>query len=130
MKRFFFWKREPETPARRPAGGAPVAEGGGSNAADSSGLLTGDAREDLRSLEILLDTIAAVTANIDLDVVLNDIVDRSLLVTRAERAILLLGDVADALQVRVARDKDGNVLQGDLQYSRSLVRRCLEEDQA
>ena len=45
---------------------------------EPSTILTGDATEDSRSLQILLDTIAAVTANIDLDTVLRDIVDRSL----------------------------------------------------
>ncbi len=118
MKRFWFWKRdeEPKQTAR------PRAD-----ERESSTLLTGDATEDSRSLEILLDTIAAVTANIDLDGVLRDIVDRSLQVTRAERAILLLGDSPDALTVRVAQDREAKSLEGGLQWSKSLVRRCLEE---
>ena len=58
----------------------------------STTILSGDAEQDSRSLEILLDTIAAVTANIDLDSVLSDIVARSLQVTSAERALLLLGE--------------------------------------
>ncbi len=94
---------------------------------EPSTILTGDAQEDSRSLQILLDTIAAVTANIDLDSVLRDIVDRSLQVTRAERAILLLGDSPNDLSVRVAQDREGRSLAGDLQWSKSLVRRCLEE---
>lgn len=132
MKRFFFWKRPPEggpdDPGRSPEG----ARGG---AADNSSLLTGDPAEDTRSIEILLDTIAAVTSNIDLDTVLHDIVDRSLQVTRAERAILFLGDSADALAIRVAQDRDGNSLtegegaEADLAFSRSVVRRSLEEQQ-
>lgn len=93
----------------------------------ASTILTGDPAEDSRSLEILLDTIAAVTSNIDLDTVLRDIVDRSLQVTNAERALLLLGDDPDKLRVRVAQDKEGQALAGDLQWSRSLVRRCIEE---
>lgn len=118
MKRFWFWKRD------EPAAAAPSR---GRNARDESTLLTGDAAEDSRSLEILLDTIAAVTANIDLDGVLRDIVDRSLQVTRAERAILLLGDSPDNLTVRMAQDREARDLGGELQWSRSLVRRCLEE---
>jgi sigma-B regulation protein RsbU (phosphoserine phosphatase) len=97
---------------------------------ESSTILTGDATEDSRSLQILLDTIAAVTANIDLDSVLRDIVDRSLQVTRAERALLLLGESPEALAVRVAQDREGSALTGELQWSRSLVRRCLEEGMA
>ena len=76
----------------------------------ASTILTGDATEDSRSLEILLDTIAAVTANIDLDSVLRNIVDRSLQVTSAERALLLLGADPDHLVVRVAQDKAGETL--------------------
>ena len=95
-----------------------------------SSIFSGDAERDTRSLQILLDTIAAVTANIDLDTVLKDIVSRSLQVTSAERALLLLGEDPDELVVRVAQDKDGETLTGDLQWSRSLVRRCLEENVA
>src|SRR5262252_209795 len=124
MNRFFFWKRRQDARAAPRSGGADAGRGGERN--DSSGLLTGDSREDRRSLEILLDTIAAVTANIDLDAVLHDIVDRSLQVTRAERAILFLGDTADGLVVRMAQDREGKAVGGDLQWSRSIVRRCLE----
>ncbi len=113
----WFWKRdEPKSATARTR-----------DARDESTLLTGDAAEDSRSLEILLDTIAAVTANIDLDGVLRDIVDRSLQVTRAERAILLLGDGPDNLTVRMAQDREARDLVGELQWSRTLVRRCLEE---
>ena len=115
------WSRNPDPPRPRPASRPDV------DARSPSTILTGDATEDSRSLEILLDTIAAVTANIDLDGVLRDIVDRSLQVTSAERAIVLLGSNPDDRTVRVAQDRDGNSLTGDLQWSRSLVRRCLEE---
>lgn len=115
-----FWKRDEEEAPAGAAGRDP----------DESSLWTGDAAEDARSLQILLDTIAAVTANIDLDGVLRDIVDRSLVVTQAERAILLLGGSPGELAVRVAQDKAGQELAGELQWSRSLVKRCLEEQQA
>ncbi|HEB52847.1 MAG TPA: GAF domain-containing protein, partial [bacterium] len=68
-----------------------------------------------------------VTANIDLDAVLHDIVDRSLQVTDAERALVLLGENPDELIVRVAQDRAGHTLTGELKWSRSLVRRCLAE---
>ncbi|MCA8975894.1 MAG: SpoIIE family protein phosphatase [Planctomycetes bacterium] len=120
MKKFWFWKRDEESGPSVPRATEP----------DESGLWTGDSAEDARSLDILLDTIAAVSANIDLDGVLRDIVDRSLQVTRAERAILLLGDGSETLSVRVAQDREGESLTGDLQWSRSLVRRCLEGNAA
>lgn len=121
MKWTWPWKREEHDKA--PPAGRPRTV----DDREPSTILTGDATEDSRSLQILLDTIAAVTANIDLDRVLRDIVDRSLQVTKAERAILLLGDTPDELTVRVAQDREGRSLTGDLQWSRSLVRRCLEE---
>tara|TARA_R110002072_G_scaffold46591_2_gene128911 strand:- start:97814 stop:99163 length:1350 start_codon:yes stop_codon:yes gene_type:complete len=118
------WQKTPES--TRPSGGQRPDH----DAMSASTILTGDATQDSHSLEILLDTIAAVTANIDLDTVLRDIVSRSLQVTNAERAILLLGDHPDRLTVRIAQDKDGETLTGELQWSRSLVRRCLEEQVA
>ena len=119
------WSRKRDERVR----GALLPERDGASPSPST-ILSDDAAEDSHSLEILLDTIAAVTANIDLDVVLRDIVDRSLQVTSAERAILLLGSDPEELTVRVAQDRDGNSLTGDLQWSRSLVRRCLEEGYA
>ena len=72
MRRFFFrrWRgrgsdKTPEDPR------------------ESSGLLTGDPRQDTQSLEILLDTIAEVNGNIDLDRVLEEIADNSLKITRS-----------------------------------------------
>lgn len=112
---------------KKQAGESQAASVGDDGEGSSSSILSGDAEQDSRSLEILLDTIAAVTANIDLDSVLSDIVDRSLQVTSAERAILLLGEDPERLSVRVAQDRDGKSLSGELQWSRSLVRRCLEE---
>src|SRR5687768_11129995 len=102
------WKRD-ELPKRA------KGETRGDDDRTASTMLTGDATEDSQSLRILLDTIAAVTANIDLDSVLRDIVDRSLEVTRAERAILLLGPTPDELVVRIALNREGQVLTGELQ---------------
>src|SRR5262249_40024953 len=82
------------------------------------------------SLGVRPDSTGAGTANMDLDAGLHDIVDRSLQVTRAERAILFLGDTADGLVVRMAQDREGKAVGGDLQWSRSIVRRCLEEQLA
>jgi serine phosphatase RsbU (regulator of sigma subunit) len=129
MKRFLFWKRASESAPERRSGPAAAPSIDGSSP-DSSGLLTGDAKQDERSLQILLDTIAAVTANIDLDTVLHDVVLRSLQVTQAERAILFLGDNADDLVVRIAQDREGAALTGDLQWSKTVLRRCLDERQA
>ena len=113
MKRFFFWKRDEQS--------------GAESGPESSGLLTGDPDRDSHSIEILLDTIAEVTASIDLDRVLQDIVDKALAVTTAERAILFLGDAPEELEIRVARSKEGEDLGADIQYSRSVVKRAMAE---
>ncbi|MFO1051860.1 MAG: GAF domain-containing SpoIIE family protein phosphatase [Planctomycetota bacterium] len=118
MSRFLFW-RKPSTPAEQ-SGPAP----------DQAGLLTGDPQQDAQSLEILLDSIAEVNSNVDLDSVLMDIVDRSLEVTRAERGILLLGSSGPDLEIRVARDKDGAELGKGVKFSQTLVQRCLETGHA
>jgi len=127
MKRFFFWRK-----GRVADAGQTAPRGADALTADrpKSGLLTGDPREDARSLEVLLDTIAAVSANIDLDAVLGDIVDRSLVVTRAERAILFLGSAPEGVVVRMARDREGRDLVGPITYSRSVLRRCMEQGAA
>jgi serine phosphatase RsbU (regulator of sigma subunit) len=119
MKRFFFRRRRGRGPDRTPE-----------DPRESSGLLTGDAAQDTQSLEILLDTIAEVNGNIDLDRVLEEIVDNSLKITQAERAIVFLGCSADEVEIRLARNQDGQDLGRDLQYSRSVVRRSLEEGNA
>ena len=118
MKRFFFWNR-PETASTK----APDRDPG------ASGLLTGDAGQDEHFVRILLDSIADVSSDMDLDRVLQRIVDKSLEVTSAERAVMFLGPTPDELRVGVARDGGGDELGKDLQYSRTVVRRSLEERQ-
>ncbi len=119
MKRFFFWKRG----EHRGAGSTPPEEA-------ATGLLTGDPARDEQSLQILLESIAKVSATLDLDQILIDIVDRSLEISNADRAILLLGDDPDNLQVRIGRSRGGADLGLDVDYSRSVVKRSIEERRA
>lgn len=120
MKRLFFWRKATGSGDPQP----------GEDPFDQTGLLTGDPAQDAQSLAILLDSIAEVNSNIELDRVLEDIVDKSLEVTRAERGILLLGPDAENLSPRVARDKEGQDLGASVRYSQTLVTRCLEEGHA
>ena len=123
MKRILFWKRS--DPASTDA--AAQADGTGEGTAS---LLTGDAAQDTQSLQILLDMIADVSSNLDFETVLGRIVDKSLEVTDAERAIVMLGDSAESLEIRLARTRDGDDLGNSVKYSRTYVRECFEKGQA
>ncbi|MDH3590631.1 MAG: hypothetical protein OER88_02040, partial [Planctomycetota bacterium] len=61
-------------------------------AAAQTGFLTGDRAKDARNVAILLDTIAAVSANRDLDSLLRSIVDKAIAISNADRGLLLLHD--------------------------------------
>ena len=119
MKRFFFWKRG----EHRGAGSTAPEEA-------ATGLLTGDPARDEESLQILLESIAKVSATLDLDQILIDIVDRSLEISNADRAMLLLGDDPDNLEVRIGRSRGGADLGLDVDYSRSVVKRSIEDRRA
>lgn len=92
-------------------------------------MLTGDPGQDEHFVRTLLDSIADVSSDMDLDRLLMRIVDKSLAVTSAERAVMFLGSTPDDLEVSVARDSNGEELGKDLQYSRTVVRRSVEEKQ-
>ncbi|MEM7198681.1 MAG: PP2C family protein-serine/threonine phosphatase [Planctomycetota bacterium] len=119
MKRFFFWSR-----------GANDAEERAEADLNSSGLLTGNPDQDQDSLRILLESIADVSTNMHLDSVLEGMASKSLGVTDAERAIVLLGSSFDEMDIRLSRDREGTDLGADLQFSRSVVRRAVTEVQA
>lgn len=118
------------------AGGSPAGSPTGSSAgpsdAQTSTFLRGDAGEDTRSLDVLLDTIARVSLSRDLESLLDYVVDSSIQATGAERGFLVLyDDEADAQVVRVARELDGErktqSLGRDVKYSTSVVKRVIEE---
>jgi len=98
-------------------------------ASAQTGFLTGDKAKDSRNVAILLDTIAAVTRNQDLDGLLRSIVDKAIAVTSAERGLLLLKEGAE-LVVKVARDKQGNPLPKNTRYSTSIPKKVFETGQA
>ncbi len=100
-------------------------------AAAQTAFLTGDRAKDARNVTILLDTIAAVTANADLDSLKRSIVDKAIAVTNAERGLLLLKDAGTGkLKIEVARDKMGNRLPEGLKYSQSIPNKVFETGKA
>lgn len=132
---FFRKKKQQRAPAPPP----PPAEGdalGGAAEGMSTQFLTGDASRDQRSVEELLESIAAIGAIVskvrsaeDLEALLRTIVDTSVERTRAERGLLILEQGGDELLVRVARKagKEGGVdVGGAVKFSASTVRRVME----
>ena len=114
--------------------GAPDGSGtGGSRdwASMQTGFLTGDKEKDARNVAILLDTIAAVSGNRDLESLLRSIVDKAIHIANAERGIILLPDPETGqLTVRTARDKLGSPLPKNLKFSTSIPQKVFESGKA
>ena len=115
-----------EIPVDSGKGGARATFG-----AASGQFLTGDTATDKRTVQVLLEAIARVSESRDVDQLLEDIVDRSIEVTKAERGFLLIrGSGGEKLAVRVARSQGGKALEGDRRFSTSIANKVLEERQA
>ncbi len=91
--------------------------------------LTGDPRRDARNVNILLQTIAAVNSNLELETVIINAVDLTVELTGAERAILMLFE-GDALRVRMARDRRKRNLPASISYSHSVPLKVAREGKA
>jgi PAS domain S-box-containing protein len=81
-------------------------------------------------LRALQEVGAAINSSLDLDVVLQQVMDAIVRLTRAERAMLLL-DNGGELEVKAARNLSQETLGADsLDISRSIVRRVAETGEA
>jgi serine phosphatase RsbU (regulator of sigma subunit)/pSer/pThr/pTyr-binding forkhead associated (FHA) protein len=76
--------------------------------------------ENLRNLWALLEITKALNSTLRLDEVLEKVVEAILALTRAERGMLLLGESADNLAVRVERNFDTTDSE-QIRYSSSVV---------
>ncbi|MCA9002873.1 MAG: GAF domain-containing protein, partial [Planctomycetes bacterium] len=122
------WKRKkrPEVPAvdvtpeLQAESAAPAGEAGGSVA-----FLAAGSNADRRRVEVLLDSIARVSASQDLDNLLDHVVDSAIQATQAERGFLILqGEGEGPPGIRVARG--GGVALENVRYSTSVVAKVLE----
>jgi serine phosphatase RsbU (regulator of sigma subunit) len=125
-------KKEPPPPVEPPArpsatggGGIPGAMGAGGP--PSTLFLTGDGRVDRRTIEVLLGAIARVSQSQDIERLLAYIVDTSIEVTGAERGLILLKGKNGELEPRMARQRGGQTVAGEIRYSTSVVRRVLSD---
>lgn len=118
----FFRRKKPEggegDPGVLPDAPAPEAR-------STTHFLTGQAGLDRRSVQVLLDAIARVSQSRDLESLLAYIVDTSIETTGAERGLLLLGGRDGQLAVRVARQRGGKAVPGDVKYSTTVVKRVI-----
>jgi len=99
---------------------------GGDGADRFSSFLTGDANRDSRNVNILLQTIAAVNSNLELETLIVNVVDLTLELTGAERGILLLYE-GDQLKVRMARDGRRRNLPPNIHFSHSVPTKVARE---
>lgn len=125
-----FWKKKTPPASPSPATDAAPPGADGSDSTDQpSQLLSGNAREDRKSVNVLLEAIAKVSESRDLESLLDYVVDSSVEATGAERGFLVLIDRDTGEQVvRVARQRGQQDLEGEIKYSTSVVKRVLEED--
>jgi len=134
-----FWKKKAKGLEGPLADSAPLpssASGIGDLGSDTTQFLTGDALEDQRRTDSLLAEYASIAERVvrlegedDLDDLLVYIVDASVNRTASERGFLILDTGHVELEVRVARQRGGEALRGDLRYSTSVVKKVLEEGQ-
>ena len=131
-----FWRKkeskqpEPRAAAKSSPEKVPAVQEG----TDTARFLTGDAQEDRRRTESLLEEFQSITDRVvrlgskdELDELLTYIVDASIRRTGSERGMLIL-NAGGELSVRIARDRARSE-PGDLRYSTSVVRRVLDSGQ-
>ena len=94
---------------------------------DHTEFLTGDLEIDRKRVSMLLRTLSQVNSSWELDDVLETVVDQSLEVTGAERALLMLYDDDNVLRIKLARDVAGRDLGQGVQYSHSVAMRVARE---
>lgn len=95
----------------------------------SANPFSGDPERDRRNFAILMEAIGDLFGPHGLQELMQNAVDRAILVTEAERGILLLDD-GETTTPAVARDNQGQDLPLGLRYSQSVVDRVRESAEA
>jgi serine phosphatase RsbU (regulator of sigma subunit) len=97
------------------------------NPDDSSDFLTGELAEDRRRIAILLETLRDVNSSVDVREVIQNVLDKSIGITKAERALIMLYDDENVLRIEMARDDGGNDLGTKVKYSHSVAMKVAKE---
>ena len=91
------------------------------------GSMGDDSAEELGGLKLLLEATSLMHSQLPLESVLATMLDHAIVITKADRGMLLEPDTAGVLQVKLARGKDGEVLEpGDMNPSRSVLGSAIE----
>ncbi len=89
-----------------------------------AGVFSGDTATDYRNVLTLIETTERINAIRDLDVLLSQVLDAMIEITRAERGILFML-AGESLTVRVARDRFKNNIEAE-DYSQSVVDQVID----
>ena len=86
---------------------------------------------ELNRLRLLLEATSLLHSQLPLESVLAAMIDHAIVITHADRGMLLEPDSQDALQVRVARGKNGESLPlQNMNPSRSVLKQAIEQESA
>ena len=91
------------------------------------GSLGGDSADELKGLRLLLEATSLLQSQLPLESVLAAMLDHAIVITHADRGMLLEPDGSGVLQVRVGRGRDAKSLASEtMNPSRSLLARAIE----
>lgn len=95
------------------------------------GSWSGGSADELKGLRLLLEATSLLHSQLPLESVLAAMLDHAIVITHADRGMLLEPDASGALQVRVGRGRDGgNLAPGTMNPSRSVLAQALELESA
>jgi serine phosphatase RsbU (regulator of sigma subunit) len=90
-----------------------------------------DSGEELNGLKLLLEATSLMHSQLPLEAVLSAMLDHAIVITRADRGMLLEPDAAGLLQVRIARGRSGESLPAKaMNPSRSVLRSAVDQEAA
>ena len=95
------------------------------------GSMGNDSGEELNGLKLLLEATSLMHSQLPLESVLSSMLDHAIVITRADRGMLLEPDAAGVLQVKVARGQAGESLaSAAMNPSRSVLASAIEIESA
>lgn len=126
----FFRRRKPEptpVPPNHPAGDGPVPSGPGASFGETSQTtyITGDRQRDTDRVRLLIDSLRAVSSEVDPDGLLVEMVDRAVKTVGAERGLLFTAGLDGKPVLRVARSAQETDLPQGVTWSSMVVESVL-----